>query len=49
MATIQDLDEAIRLDPNLALAYSNRGVVYRNLGHFQRASQDLYEAIRLNP
>ena len=45
---IQDFDEAIRLNPQ-ADAYFNRGVVYRNLGQFERAIEDFGEAIRLNP
>jgi tetratricopeptide (TPR) repeat protein len=42
-------DEAIRLDPNLADAYTNRGASYNALGQYQRAIQDLDEAIKLNP
>ena len=40
---IQDYDEAIRLEPHLALAYMNRGVAYGNLGQFQRAMQDMQD------
>src|SRR6516164_1013951 len=31
---IQDLDQAIKLDPNLALAFANRGDAYRNKREF---------------
>ena len=46
---IEDLDEAIRLDPGDGGAYNNRGAAYGNLGRFQRAIQDVDEAIRLDP
>ena len=46
---IQDLDEAIRLDPQLAMSYANRGLAYGNLGQYQQAIQDYSEAIRLDP
>jgi len=46
---ITDYDEAIRLDPQLALAYYNRGVAYQSMGQPQRAIQDYDEAIRLDP
>ena len=42
-------DEAIRLNPNLADAYTNRGASYNALGQYQRAIRDLDEAINLNP
>ena len=46
---IQDYDEAIRLDPQAALAYHNRGLAYGTLGQYERAIEDYNEAIRLNP
>ena len=46
---IEDYDEAIRLDPELALAYNNRGLANFNLGQHQKAIQDYGEAIRLDP
>lgn len=46
---IAEFDEAIRLDPTLAPAYSNRGGAYSNLGQYQRAIEDYDEAIRLDP
>ncbi len=44
---IEDLNEAIRLDPKLAMAYNNRGISYGNLGEHQRAIEDYDEALRL--
>ena len=46
---IEDYDEVIRLDPQLALASYNRGSAYDDLGQYQRGSQDYDEAIRLDP
>jgi len=46
---IDNFDEAIRLDPQFADAYHNRGTTYRNLGQFERAIEDYNHAIRLNP
>jgi tetratricopeptide (TPR) repeat protein len=41
--------EDIRLDPNNALAYNNRGVAKSDLGNHYGAISDYSEAIRLNP
>ncbi len=41
--------KAIRLQPDLAEAYYNRGIAYNNLGQYQRAIEDYNEAIRLKP
>ena len=46
---IQDLDRAIRLDPNYANAFNSRGVAYEAKGEYERAIQDLDQAIRLDP
>jgi lipoprotein NlpI len=46
---IQDLDQAIRLNPNYAEALRNRGSAYSLKGQFDRAIQDYDQAIRLNP
>jgi tetratricopeptide (TPR) repeat protein len=46
---IADYNEAIRLDPNYALAYNNRGQAYLLSEDFDRAFADLGEAIRLDP
>jgi len=46
---IEDLTEAIRLNPQLARAYLNRGAAYFYTGQRQLALADLDEAIRLDP
>jgi len=47
---IADYAEAIRLNPEYAEAYYNRGLVYgRDKGQFDNAFTDFTEAIRLNP
>ncbi len=46
---VQDLTEAIRLDPHRATAYQNRGAAYNGLGQYERAIEDLSRAIELDP
>ena len=46
---IIEYDEAIKLDPQLALAYYNRGVAYHYLGQPKQALEDYDEALRLDP
>ena len=46
---IADFTEAIRLNPKLAQAYYNRGMIYRKKGDHDKAIADFTEAIRLNP
>ena len=46
---IADYDEAVRLDPTLAFAYSTRGEAYRMKGDYERAVSNLTESLRLRP
>jgi tetratricopeptide (TPR) repeat protein len=46
---IADLNEAIRLDPTLAMAHNNRGAAYNEQGDNVRAIADYNEAIKLDP
>ena len=46
---IAEFDEAVRIDPQLASAYSFRGTAHGLLGEYERAMVDLNEAIRLDP
>jgi len=48
-AAIACYTEAIRLDPNYALVYNNRGWAYSWKGEDDKAIKDLTEAIRLKP
>ena len=47
LKALNDFDEAIRLNPQFALAYSHRGCVYRKLQEFRKAVSDFTEAIHL--
>jgi tetratricopeptide (TPR) repeat protein len=44
---LRDFTEAIRLDPNNALAYENRGAVYVRTGNIAKANADFETARRL--
>ncbi len=44
---IEDFDEAIRLDPQYALAYFNRGLAYNAIGDVARANADFDRAADL--
>ena len=46
---IADYDEAIRLKPNDAGAYLNRGIAKQKQGQYEAAIADYDEAIRLKP
>jgi tetratricopeptide (TPR) repeat protein len=45
---IPDFDQALRLTPNDADAFDNRGWAYAHKGDYKRAIQDYDQAIRLN-
>jgi len=47
--SLADYSEAARLDPKLAIAVHNRGLVYREKGMVDQAIADYSEAIRLDP
>ncbi|MGB6064136.1 MAG: tetratricopeptide repeat protein [Desulfomonilaceae bacterium] len=46
---LQDLDKAIKLDPEGADAYVVRGTIHRLRGDFSKAVKDLNKAVSLNP
>lgn len=46
---IEDYTEAIRLKPDLVVAYNNRGNTFNRLGQYQNAIQNYNKAIRLKP
>jgi len=45
---IADYDKAIALDPNVATAYTNRGVTYGRKGDYDRAIADYTKAIAID-
>ena len=47
--SLEDFDEAIRLDATQARFWGNRGVSHHRLGDLKRALDDYNEAIRLDP
>ena len=46
---MKDLDTAVRLNPNFADAYQNRGVIKNSLKLFPEALADFNQALKLNP
>jgi tetratricopeptide (TPR) repeat protein len=46
---IADYTQAVRLDPNNAATYRQRGVTYGDIGDYDRAIADYNQAIRLDP
>lgn len=45
--TIRELDESVRLNPEDAKAYLNRGYAYAEKGDYDRAIEDFDHAVRL--
>ena len=43
-----DFDQAIKLNPKIALAYNSRGIAYSGTGQYERAIADNDRAIKLN-
>jgi len=46
---IKDYCEAIRLEPNEAIAYFGRGIAYSDKGQYDHSINDFKEVIRLEP
>ena len=46
---VEELSQAIQLNPDYAAAYKTRGVTYGYKGEYDRAIEDLNKAIQLNP
>ena len=49
MAALKNYSEAIALDPEDALVYSNRSAVFCGLSRFDQALDDAEVAIKLRP
>ncbi|MGY8788325.1 MAG: hypothetical protein ACKVH5_08540, partial [Fidelibacterota bacterium] len=46
---LTEIDKAIDVNPNIALAYARRGSIYYRLGDFQRATMNWNIALKLDP
>ena len=46
---LTEVDKAIEVNPNIALAYARRGSIYYRLGDFQRATMNWNIALKLDP
>jgi tetratricopeptide (TPR) repeat protein len=46
---LEDYNRAISLNPNFAMAYNNRGLIYWTKGDNGRAIEDYNKAISLDP
>ena len=46
---IKDCNQAIKLDPNFAFAYTVRGKVHQDRDEYEEAEKDFTEAIRISP
>jgi tetratricopeptide (TPR) repeat protein len=46
---LSDYGEAIKLDPQLVMAFNNRGNIYRDTGQYDEALSDYDRALALNP
>ena len=46
---LSEVDKAIEINPNLAIAYARRGSIYYKLGEFQRATMNWNIALKLDP
>ena len=47
--SLSEIDKAIEINPNIALAYARRGSIYYKLGDFQRATMNWNIALKLDP
>ena len=48
-SSLQEVESALELNPNLALAYARRGSIYYKLGDVQRATINWNLALRYDP
>jgi tetratricopeptide (TPR) repeat protein len=44
-----DLDKAVKLDPDIQMAYANHGGVYALTGDYENALADLIRAVQMAP
>ena len=48
-SALAEFDAAVQLSPQLAVAHSRKGVVYRRMGDYEQAIDSFAEAVRLEP
>jgi tetratricopeptide (TPR) repeat protein len=48
-AAIKEFEEAIRLDPDLIIAYNNLGIVYYSLEQYDDAIKAFEHAVKIDP
>ena len=46
---IEDYDQALEINPQLAEAYTNRGNAYADLGQYERAIEDFTKPLKSIP
>jgi tetratricopeptide (TPR) repeat protein len=46
---VDDYTKAVEINPNLDMAYNNRGVNYLRMSEFREAEKDIKRALTLNP
>ena len=46
---MSDYNKAIEINPKIAEAYNNRGLIYNKQGNFTQAMSDYNKAIEINP
>ncbi len=47
--SFEDYNSALKIDPNYADGYFNRGVLYKETNNNEKAIEDYTMAIKLNP
>ena len=48
-SALEEYNQAVELNPNLSAAYTNRGVIFYNLGEIEKSLADYNHAVELNP
>ncbi|NEP40925.1 MAG: tetratricopeptide repeat protein, partial [Okeania sp. SIO2H7] len=46
---IEDLNTTIKINPDNSFAYSDRGIIFLDIGNYHQAIEDFDQAIKINP